>query len=243
MFGTSPPYLQLCEDGGYSPRRAARASARCARCSRTGSILHDWQFDWVAERRRAGAAAVDLGRHRHRRLLRARQPEPARHARRDPVPQPRAGRAGAGEDATSSGVGELVCATRSRRGRSASSATPDGARFHAAYFAQNPGVWTHGDLIEFDDDGSARMHGRSDGVLNVQRHPRSARPRSTACCAACPRSREAMAVEQPTPGERRGLADRAAGGDRARPRARPAAPRPHPHGARPSRHRRPTCRR
>jgi acetoacetyl-CoA synthetase len=43
----------------------------------------------------------------------------------------------------------------------------DGRRFHDAYFEQNPGVWTHGDLIEFDDDGQARMHGRSDGVLNV----------------------------------------------------------------------------
>jgi acetoacetyl-CoA synthetase len=28
-------------------------------------------------------------------------------------------------------------------------------------------VWTHGDLVEFAPDGSARMHGRSDGVLNV----------------------------------------------------------------------------
>ena len=43
----------------------------------------------------------------------------------------------------------------------------DGTRFHDAYFAQNPGVWTHGDLIEITEEGSCRLHGRSDGVLNV----------------------------------------------------------------------------
>ena len=60
-------------------------------------------------------------------------------------------------------------------------------RFHDAYFGQNPGVWTHGDLIEFDDDGQARIHGRSDGVLNihgVRIGPAEIYPR----CARCPRS-------------------------------------------------------
>ena len=43
----------------------------------------------------------------------------------------------------------------------------DGSRFHEAYFSQNPDVWTHGDLIEISHKGSVRLHGRSDGVLNV----------------------------------------------------------------------------
>ena len=34
VFGTSPPYLQLCQDSGYSPRRAATRRGRCARSSR-----------------------------------------------------------------------------------------------------------------------------------------------------------------------------------------------------------------
>ena len=34
--------------------------------------------------------------------------------------------------------------------------------------ARIPGVWTHGDLIEFTADGTARLHGRSDGVLNIR---------------------------------------------------------------------------
>ena len=70
VFGTSPPYLQLCEDSGYSPRRDEPPRALRSVLS-TGSILRDWQYDWVGGRS-GGAAAVDLGRHRHHRLLRAR---------------------------------------------------------------------------------------------------------------------------------------------------------------------------
>ena len=48
VFGTSPPYLQLCQDSGYSPRRAAPPPALRSVLS-TGSVLRDWQYDWVAE--------------------------------------------------------------------------------------------------------------------------------------------------------------------------------------------------
>ena len=55
----------------------------------TGSILHDWQFDWVRDARRRPVAAVDLGRNGHHRLLPPRQPRPAGPARHAPVPEPR----------------------------------------------------------------------------------------------------------------------------------------------------------
>lgn len=43
---------------------------------------------------------------------------------------------------------------------------PDGERFRDAYFATFPGVWRHGDLVEFDPDGSSVILGRSDSTLN-----------------------------------------------------------------------------
>ena len=46
VFGTSPPYLQLCEESGYSPRHDAPPSALRSVLS-TGSVLRDWQYDWV----------------------------------------------------------------------------------------------------------------------------------------------------------------------------------------------------
>ncbi|MFW0796730.1 acetoacetate--CoA ligase [Gordonia sp. CPCC 205515] len=43
---------------------------------------------------------------------------------------------------------------------------PDGSRYHDSYFATYPGVWRHGDLIEFAADGSSVIVGRSDSTLN-----------------------------------------------------------------------------
>ena len=43
---------------------------------------------------------------------------------------------------------------------------PDGSRYREAYFEQYPGRWRHGDWIVFNEDGSCRILGRSDGTLN-----------------------------------------------------------------------------
>jgi acetoacetyl-CoA synthetase len=42
----------------------------------------------------------------------------------------------------------------------------DGARYRAAYFAGQPGVWTHGDWITIYEDGGCVISGRSDATLN-----------------------------------------------------------------------------
>ncbi|MEE2762970.1 MAG: acetoacetate--CoA ligase [Pseudomonadota bacterium] len=42
----------------------------------------------------------------------------------------------------------------------------DGARYRAAYFETFPGVWAHGDFIEFTEHGGAIIYGRSDATLN-----------------------------------------------------------------------------
>ena len=43
---------------------------------------------------------------------------------------------------------------------------PDGARYREAYFAEHPGVWTHGDFIEIRPEGGVVIYGRSDTTLN-----------------------------------------------------------------------------
>ncbi|KFF99089.1 hypothetical protein IQ62_21625 [Streptomyces scabiei] len=45
---------------------------------------------------------------------------------------------------------------------------PDATRYRDSYFAVYPGVWRHGDFIEFAEDGSSVIHGRSDSTLNRQ---------------------------------------------------------------------------
>jgi acetoacetyl-CoA synthetase len=43
---------------------------------------------------------------------------------------------------------------------------PDGERYRAAYFADYPGVWRHGDWIMIRPDGGCVIYGRSDATLN-----------------------------------------------------------------------------
>jgi len=43
---------------------------------------------------------------------------------------------------------------------------PGGDRYHAAYFEDFPGVWTHGDFIEIRPQGGVIIYGRSDTTLN-----------------------------------------------------------------------------
>jgi acetoacetyl-CoA synthetase len=43
---------------------------------------------------------------------------------------------------------------------------PDNERYRDAYFNSFPGVWAHGDFIEFTEHGGAVIYGRSDATLN-----------------------------------------------------------------------------
>jgi acetoacetyl-CoA synthetase len=196
VFGTSPPYLQLCEDSGYSPRREAPAPSLRSILS-TGSVLRDWQFDWVAEevgpvKPQSISGGTDI-------IGCFALGHPELPVRRGMLQSRSLGldvQALATETTPSdSGVGELVCRNPFPSRPLGLLGDEDGSRFHAAYFAANEGVWTHGDLIEFDEDGQARIHGRSDGVLNIQ-GVRIGPSEIYQALREVPEVQEAMAVEQ-----------------------------------------------
>jgi len=168
VFGTSPAYLQLCQDAGYRPAAAVDLSRLRAVLS-TGAVLHDWQFDWVAEavgpvplQSISGGTDI-IG------CFVLGSPESAVRRGRSQTRSLGLDVAAVDEDGQEvvGEVGELVCRRPFPSRPLGFLRDPDGSRFHASYFAEHPGVWTHGDLIEFDTDGSARLHGRSDGVLNI----------------------------------------------------------------------------
>jgi acetoacetyl-CoA synthetase len=92
-------------------------------------------------------------------------------------------------------IGELICRNPFPSRPLGILGDEDGSRFHDAYFAANPGVWTHGDLITFDDDGQSRIHGRSDGVLNIQ-GVRIGPAEIYQALREVPEVEEALAVEQ-----------------------------------------------
>ena len=64
------------------------------------------------------------------------------------------------------GRGELVCRQPLPSMPVAFWNDPEGRRYHEAYFDTYPGVWAHGDFIEFTDTGGAIIYGRSDATLN-----------------------------------------------------------------------------
>jgi acetoacetyl-CoA synthetase len=43
---------------------------------------------------------------------------------------------------------------------------PDGSRYYRAYFDVYPGLWRHGDYVEFTPHGGVLVYGRSDATLN-----------------------------------------------------------------------------
>jgi acetoacetyl-CoA synthetase len=196
IFGTSPPYLQLGEDSGYSPKRDA-PPRRLRSVLSTGSVLRDWQYDWVGEevgpvRLQSISGGTDivgcfvLGHPElpvRRGMIQCRSlglDVQALSTEAAPVGSP---------------GGEMICRNPFPSRPLGLLGDADGSRFHDAYFVENEGVWTHGDLIEFDDDGQARIHGRSDGVLNIQ-GVRIGPAEIYEALREVPEIGEAMAVEQ-----------------------------------------------
>jgi acetoacetyl-CoA synthetase len=203
VFGTSPPYLQLCQDSGYSPRRDAPAPALRSVLS-TGSVLRDWQFDWVAEE--VGPVklqSISGGTDIIGCFLLGHPDLPVRRGMLQCRSLGLDVRALATEATPSdAGIGELICRNPFPSRPLGFLGDKDGGRFHDAYFSQNEGVWTHGDLVEFDADGQARIHGRSDGVLNIQ-GVRIGPSEIYQALGGVPEVQEAMAVEQRRDGEAR----------------------------------------
>ena len=66
----------------------------------------------------------------------------------------------------SEGRGELVCRQPLPSMPVSFWQDPDGERYRDAYFNSFPGVWAHGDFIEFTEHGGAIIYGRSDATLN-----------------------------------------------------------------------------
>jgi acetoacetyl-CoA synthetase len=96
--------------------------------------------------------------------------------------------------------GELICRNPFPSRPLGFHGDPNGERFHETYFSQNEGVWSHGDLIEFTREGTARLHGRVDGVLNVN-GVRIGPAEIDGILRDIPGLIDTMAVEQPVPGD------------------------------------------
>ena len=168
VFGTSPAHLQLSQDTGLRPAEAFDLSALRAVMS-TGSVLHDWQFDWFAaavgpqplQSISGGTDIIGCFVLGHPELPVVRGRSQALSLGLDVAALDAGGHPVVGPP------GELVCRRPFPSRPVRFLRDPDGSRLHGAYYTEHPGVWTHGDVVDLAPDGTARVHGRSDGVLNI----------------------------------------------------------------------------
>jgi len=206
VLGTSAAYLEYCRDAELHPGRRNLEALRTILS--TGSVLHDPLYSWVKEHVKdlplqsisggtdilgcfvlgnpnlpmyAGESqCLSLGM--DVRMLGA-EPADVSAGAADRLP-----------------IGELVCANPFPSRPVGFLGDPDRIRYHEAYFSQNPGCWTHGDLITITDRGTARIHGRSDGVLNIRGN--RVGPAEIYCVLeSFSEIGDAMAIEQKAPRE------------------------------------------
>lgn len=166
VFGTSPAYLKMCEQANLEPAQLFDLSALRAMLS-TGAVLFDSQYDWIREHVGALPLQSISGGTDIIGCFVLGNPNLPVYAGEAQCKSLGLDVQAWNDGAPAVGIGHLVCTNPFPSRPVGFFGDTDGTRFHASYFAANPGVWTHGDLIEFSPQGSARMHGRSDGVLNV----------------------------------------------------------------------------
>ena len=167
MFGTSPAYLRMGEEAGLVPSRQFDLTALRAVLS-TGAILHESQFQWVWKCVKPLPLWTISGGTDILGCFVLGNPNQPVHAGQAQCRSLALDVQAWTDHRETVGIGQLVCVNPFPSRPLGFHGDMSGAAFHAAYFESNSGVWTHGDLIEFTHESGVRMHGRSDGVLNVR---------------------------------------------------------------------------
>jgi acetoacetyl-CoA synthetase len=196
VFGTSPAYLRLCETTGLVPSTTFKLDALRSVLS-TGAILYDDQYLWLWKNAKpvpvhSMSGGTDI-------LGCFVLGSPDVPVRSGEIQCPSLGMDVRVVGSTADNpVGEMVCATPFPSRPIAFLGDVDGERLHKAYYSQNPGLWTQGDLMSWTESGGIRLHGRSDGVLNI-RGIRIGPVEIYELLSGWPEIRQVMAVEQRSP--------------------------------------------
>jgi acetoacetyl-CoA synthetase len=165
VFGTSPAYIQYLLLSGIVPPPGLALRAVLS----TGSPLYPHHFDWIRDHLDGPSIqSISGGTDIIGCFVLGNPNLPVVRGRSQCVSLGCDVRAAHGTELARVGSGELVCASPFPSRPVGLFGDPSGSRFHDAYFAERPGVWSHGDFVELTDDGGARILGRCDGVMNIR---------------------------------------------------------------------------
>jgi acetoacetyl-CoA synthetase len=168
LFGTSAKYIDALAKAGMTPRQTHWLRSLKMMTS-TGSPLAPESFDYVYRDIKADLhlASISGGTDLISCFVLG---NPIVPVWRGEIQTPGLGMAvGVFDDAgrpVGQGKGELVCTKPFPSMPVCFWNDPGGAKYRAAYFERFPGVWHHGDYVEFTPHGGVIIHGRSDATLN-----------------------------------------------------------------------------
>ncbi|MHA6793361.1 acetoacetate--CoA ligase [Pseudonocardia bannensis] len=165
LMGTSPGFVMACRKDGVQPARWPQLR----QIGITGAPLPAEGFDWVYERfgpdvllnpisGGTDVCSAFVGGGPWLPVYRGELAAPCLGA--DVAAFDAAGREVVGE------LGELVVRAPMPSMPVRFWNDPGDARYRSSYFETFPGVWRHGDWVEFSDRGSCVISGRSDATLN-----------------------------------------------------------------------------
>lgn len=167
-FGTSPRYLSSLIDAGYHPGEHHELPRLRALLS-AGAPVSAEQFDWVYAHVKSDMmfASICGGTEIQGCFMLGSPLHPVFRGEISCIGLGHAISVMDDRNAPLIGVkGDLVC-TEPFPSAPLTFLGPDGrARYHDAYYAQRPDIWTHGDLAEITERGTVIVYGRSDTTLN-----------------------------------------------------------------------------
>jgi acetoacetyl-CoA synthetase len=168
LFGTSPKFLETISKAGLEPARS-HGLQTVRTITSTGSPLAPESFDFVYERIKKDVhlASISGGTDIVGCFVGG---DPIGPVWRGEIQARLLGMAVDVFDEDGHPVreqkGELVCTMPFPSMPVRFWNDPDGRKYHDAYFARYPGVWTHGDYVELTAHDGVIIYGRSDAVLN-----------------------------------------------------------------------------
>lgn len=167
-FGAGAAFFMGCQKAGLRPGEVLDLSALRS-VGATGSPLSQEGYDWIygAVKRDVWLAPISGGTDLVGAFVCGHPMMPVRAGEMQCRALGNAVRAfdAAGREVVGQ-VGELVCTEPLPSMPLFFWGDADGSRLHESYFDTYPGIWRHGDWIEFTDTGGSVIYGRSDATIN-----------------------------------------------------------------------------
>jgi len=166
IFGTSPKFLRALEDSGYQSRGLDSLESMLS----TGAPLMSDQFEYIYHNLKADIVVSSISGGTDIlgcfMLGNPNLPVYPGEIQCKGLGMDVDAFDGAGKPCPVNQPGELVCKKSFPSCPLYFLGDESGQRIHKAYFAQFPGVWAHGDFIQFTEHGGVKVLGRSDATLN-----------------------------------------------------------------------------